>query len=686
MAFQIFWKIKFKSLRAGTDYTVNIYKDGTLPSGYPLTLKGGAQPFVTEEDDSEDMFTTIRTQSGYLRIVDDGKATNANGDEVVWNWKELLPSTDTDRPVTLTHQIGSSPTIDWQGFMQAQNFGGTLYGNPQEREFPIQCALTILEGTDINYQQTQIQNFAFLLKSIVNSIPSVSRPQHFVIQGGTTAQDILLKRIDWQNFVDEDTDGALIARFNMYQALEDMCRFWGLTARTKERTLYLTCADDSSLTTFLNLTTANLTTMANGSAAGTTTDTFASVTLSGDIFASTNQDDYLNRGPKKSLVTDNPNTQGNDLIDIFDSRAENAMKLLGWNISTFYSGTTQFTNDLLSITRAGFTATAREGYGAFAISAEYHGLAGADKGNQYNAIRIKKSYANNQAPYISIVTNYEHTFKGGFFRILGTSMRGQDQYNDYDYHGAIVFSGQTNMYMRLGIGKTRSTAKWWNGSAWQAAETKFKATIGNYKPEIFTRDWDNEYNECSIISSGDLSGFVFIELLGTDSSRMDNIDSEKMFELKDFKVQFIKNSTVSKIQYPNSYWNDITFLDLPNRFEYKAANQNNVRDEWNADCIYASEVLMEPAFGVVLNADDSYMTGITYPGSQTPVQPEQHLATRVASFWASAKRRLSTELRSNAVADITPKHRVTIDGTTGYPIAISKNWRDDVLNLTLMEL
>lgn len=689
MAFQIFWKIKFKSLRAGTDYTVNIYKDGTLPSGYPLTLKGGAQPFVTEEDDSEDMFTPIRTQSGYLRIVDDGKATNANGDEVVWNWKELLPSTDTNRPVTLTHQVGSSPTVDWQGFMQAQNFGGTLYGNPQEREFPIQCALTILEGTDINYQQTQIQNFAFLLKSIVNSIPSISRPQYFVIQGGTTAQDILLKRIDWQNFVDEDTDGALIARFNMYQALEDMCRFWGWTARTKERTLYLTCADDSSLTTFLNLTTANLTTMANGSAAGTTTDTFASVTLSGDIFASTNQDDYLNRGPKKSLVTDNPNTQGNNLIDIFDSRAENTMKLLGWNTSTFYSNTTQFTNDLLSITRAGFTATAREGYGAFAISAEYHGLAGADKGNQYNAIRIKKSYASNKAPYISIVTNYEHTFKGGFFRILGTSMRGQDQYNDYDYHDKIFFAGMSLMVLKLGIGHTRATAKWWDGEQWVDNETTFLGTIGNYKEEIFTFKYityPTVYSERSIIDSGNLSGYLFFEMFGTDDDRMSDIDGEKMFELKDFSLQFIKTSTVSKIQYPNSNWNDITFLDLPNRFEYKAANQNNVRDEWNADCIYASEVLMEPAFGVVLNADDSYMTGITYPSGLTPVQPEQHLATRVASFWAAAKRRLSTELRSNAVADITPKHKVTIDGTTGYPIAISKNWRDDVLNLTLMEL
>ena len=110
MAFQVFYKILFKSLRSGTVYTVNIYKDGTLPSGYPLTLKGAAQPFVTEEDNDEDMFMPIRTQSGYLNIVDDGYAEDANGNTVSFNWKELVPTIDTDRPVTLTHSSGDTST------------------------------------------------------------------------------------------------------------------------------------------------------------------------------------------------------------------------------------------------------------------------------------------------------------------------------------------------------------------------------------------------------------------------------------------------------------------------------------------------------------------------------------------------------------------------------------------------
>jgi hypothetical protein len=72
----IHWQVKFKSLRAGTDYTVNIYD--AAYSGNPIPLKGGAEPFITQEDDDEDMFLPIRTQSGYIRIVDDGKDANGN--------------------------------------------------------------------------------------------------------------------------------------------------------------------------------------------------------------------------------------------------------------------------------------------------------------------------------------------------------------------------------------------------------------------------------------------------------------------------------------------------------------------------------------------------------------------------------------------------------------------------------
>ena len=68
------YSITFKSLRAGTVYTLNIGGG----SGAAVPLKGGAQPFVTQEDDSDDQFAPIRTQSGYIRIIDDARDANGN--------------------------------------------------------------------------------------------------------------------------------------------------------------------------------------------------------------------------------------------------------------------------------------------------------------------------------------------------------------------------------------------------------------------------------------------------------------------------------------------------------------------------------------------------------------------------------------------------------------------------------
>ena len=109
------YSITFVSLRSATVYTLNI-GGGT---GAAVPLMGGAQPFITQEDETDDQYRPIRTQSGYLRVLDTGKDANGNA----WDWKDLIPDSDTARPVTLTHVSNNTTIIDWVGFMQAQDFG-----------------------------------------------------------------------------------------------------------------------------------------------------------------------------------------------------------------------------------------------------------------------------------------------------------------------------------------------------------------------------------------------------------------------------------------------------------------------------------------------------------------------------------------------------------------------------------
>ena len=691
----IHWKIPFKSLRTNTSYTVNIY-DSTF-SGTAIVLKGGAQPFTTQESDDDDMFTPIRTQTGYLRIVDDGLDANGNS----WNWKTLLPSTDTDRPVTLTDGNG---TVVWQGFMQSQNFGGVLYGNPQEREFPIQCPLSVLEGTDINYHHTEIENFAYLLQRIVNAIDVVSGGTeggsvitsngvihigNIYIQGNTDAQAWLLKRIDWQNFVDEDDEDTMTARFNLYQCLEDMCRFWGWTARTYQNNLYLTCADDSGEQLWLTLTRANLDTMAAGSSAGTTGGTFYNMQYFGDIFANNSQNDYMQRGPNKASVKAAAGT-GDTNVDLNIKALIDSEHNRGWQAPFNNSKNERvlITNDLYSFSLPYLTgSTLSSVYGSF--NRMNIGTTVGDSGSETSLIRIKKTSPANfgigNDPYVSLESVYEHGFGDGYIQLTGDIYRKGDKFKAIEEERQSA--GSKSMWMRLGIGKTRNTAYWWDsntqgGGAWigmtQPSVHYFKCTIGNIDNKLRVLTPGGTYSWIEKIPvDANISGKIFIDFLG--SSDLDNISGEKSFDISDFELVFTRN------EESLDYWG-ITKDERKNTRTYKSSNSNAVRNEFNADCIYASDNNMLFGYGVLMNPDGSYFKGFQYVEHGPLVYPEQHLANRVTTYWASAKRKLEVELRAGTIAEPSPMNKVTIDSTTGYPIAISHDWRDDITKLTILEL
>lgn len=691
MAYNIFWKIPFKSLRSGKVYTVNIYKDGFLPSGYPLTLKGASQPFFTQEDDDEDIFKAVRTISGYLSIVDDGLAMNANGNTVAFNWRDIIPFTDTDRPVTLTNDSA----VLWRGFMQAQNFGFRLYGNPQEKSFPIQCPLTIIEGTDVDYQHHAIENFAYLLNEIINDIPELCRPTGLIVQGGADAREWLMKRIDWQNFVSVDSDGETEARFNLYQCLQEMCRFWGWSARIQANFLYLTCADDSTETNALTLSCgyvgSDLYTLANGTSAGTVGTMLIPKTLTGNIFASNSNNDYQLRGPNKATITADINIADDYVINPFDSKLETEMLTPTWNDgeSVNVNDTwVHYTQDVLSVDRYYLEATANGTYGSFAVLSALV----PDSGGQYrkigNVIRIKKSYDSGTV-FVSLASKYEHSFHNGFLRITGDVYRAGER---YDTTEGRWYSGNADMWMRIGIGKTRNTAMWWNGKEWGSSVVACRLTLGNRNEEMFTRYWDgsqepgHEAVESNIVEISNLSGRLFIEMLGSNSSVVQDLNGEKMLDIKDFAISFTKNDTVTKQRYPNSGWWDIKPKEQPKDYKYKAKNNNNIHIEFEDTDFFATDDNMVMAYGVIMNNDYSFFDGTTYGGSAVKEKPEQHFANRVTDYWSSSKRKIYTELRYELVDDITPRHKITIDGTTAYPVAISHDWRDDILMLTLIEL
>jgi hypothetical protein len=579
--------------------------------------------------------------------------------------------------------------------MQAQNFGSTLYGDPQEREFPVQCSLSVTQGFDINYQEKAVHNFAYLLKTIIDCIPYAAKPQTFVFQGGNHALAWLQKKIDWQNFVSEDDDG-LTARYNLYQCLEDMCRFWGWTARTWRRTVYFTCADDAAEQTFITLSYSNLSTLAGGSSVTVTEENFSTCVLSGDIFANADLDDYQQRGPNKATVTGNANQADKELVYFADKQMVKEMKDGGWQSAIHIDEKTlQYTVDKLSFNRPFQNLRAVSGKGAFNVAKIYTSSFNSD-GSEMAVIRILDAYNGNG--YVMLESTYEHAFDEGLFKLYGNIYRKTEKFEDVADEDFGNY-GKKNMYVRFGIGADRNSCQWYNGSTWQSQITDFKVTIGNSDDHFCIR---TQVGGLSYITGsieppvGGVIGKVFIDLLGTDEYFDDPIlypGTNKTFEIEGFKLEFERNN-VRVTGSGSGQWQGAgqwQKIDLNDRKTYKSKNGNGVIEDFATDNIYASDNDMSFGYGVIIDGS-GYMGGLLYGSSTTPEFAEQHLANRVTSYWQTTKRMLRLPLRSNlsidgtAVNDITPQFKVTADGTVCHPIGISHDWRDDVTTLTLLEL
>lgn len=674
----IHWQVKFKSLRAqngNEDYTVSIY-DADY-SGTPIQLKGGAEPFVTQEDDDEDIFTPVRTQSGYIRIVDDGLDANGNA----FNWKDLVPSTDIDRPVVLTN---GNNVVLWHGFMQSQNFSGVLYGNPQEREFPVQCPLTVLSANDISANEREMKNFGYVIAQAFSSIPTLTF-DNFIFQGGADAREWLLKLVDWQNYVTSEDDVTVSALYDYGIILEDICKFWGWSCRVHRQSVYFCRVDDNDVEpNALVLTLSQLANLTNES--GTIETFLSAASLPTDIFVSTDNDDTMVRGYRKASVHANAGEGNTTIIETFPDAVLTKIEDEGTRYTVQYDDAKcEYRGNILNAANAFTEFSARQGYG----SLDYLLTNDADEGQQPGpVIRIRKSFSSASAnAYVSVRTKFEHSYYDvhgpSIFNYLfyksGLKFTGTIGFNGFEYQNVNGNMGDNHMIIRVGIGRTRATAKWWTGKTWTDTETAFRIPIGNPTNEFYVGYIEvsalyNLYLKSIPTNKPNLFGYVFLDFLGSDD--MPEHDGERMFDIRDFKIEFNRSSYYDSLHRK---------IDRNNSYTYMSNAAGNERNDWDADVIYASDnTKMAFGYGLLIDTDGKQVKKVQY-GENEEI-PEQNLANRVASYWGTSKRKITAELNTAVIPAITPRNTLTLDGTTCHPISISHDWWNDKTTLTLLEI
>lgn len=633
-------------MRSGVTYTVDI----SGGDGQPVPLSGAANPFTTDEDDDDDLFLTVRTQSGYIRVIDDGE----------FYWTDLVPETDVSRPVKLSHVENGNTITDWQGYLQAQNFSGTLYGNPQIRQFPIFCMLSALSTTEVDATERNMRNFAFIIYHAFNSLPGLD-VDFFYFAGGEDTLSWLQKLVDWQNLVEEDSDGNIVSKYNNMEVIDDICRFWGWSVRCSKASVMFSHPDRAD--TYRKMTPAQLLELGNGNGTLTgigTDESYTSVSVSGDVFASVDNEDTYVRGCSRAIVTADANTADDTVFAAFPETVEEQMDSMIWD--SYIEDDMTYSTDLMQFSTPFVRGTARTG-GSFNLARDI-------ENTSYSVIRQRKTYDGTVLASIDMEFGHSYYAESDRFSIL-IQRRGLFitadilsegvKYEDYDDRGRLKGS----FIMHIGIGETRETALWYNEDAeWTSRQEEVVIQF-------------NENNNRAFINtdSPGLRGRVFMDFLG--SRDMPEVNGIRKFDIANMQLVF--SETVKE-------WTTLTHSErkLSEKAVYYANNASKIRSEWDCDMIYASENNLQRGYGIVINPDGSRMEQVSIGGVQK--HPEQHVADRVASYWRKSRRKIRTEMRSDTIPDIKPQNTAVIDSQPYTPIAISRDWWDDITKITFMEI
>jgi hypothetical protein len=634
------YSITFKSLRAGTVYTVNI-GGGT---GTAVPLKGGAQPFTTQEDDSEDMFTPVRTQSGYIRIVDDGLAADG---VTAFDWKDLIPATDTSRPVTLSHVENNTTVVDWQGYMQAQTFSGVLYGNPQEREFPVQCPLSVLGGFDIETNVTELKNFAYLLRSIFSKLVH-SQFYFYHFQGGDDVQAWLLKKIDWQNFLGEDGNNVVTSEYDCYTLLEDVCKFFGWTCRVQGTTVYFMMPEQQLHVCSFRYDDLN--DLATGHDAHEETYSLTVKQLS--TFESTNNDEIVVPGVHKATV----NADIHKVDDIFGIPMDEIKELFrGASVSHVQQGDyhhfeveeypTEYSNGFVDIDcyRGVFKAT--EDYEGDISELHRYDF------NYYLDAFGGESGLNNYI--IRITSKTAHSYQHGAITINGEYIRPDSDTSFFLY-----------CYLRIG-------SKCWDGSSWVTQDSIFYLGMsgGKVGDDRSLNSIYGDYTGKHIpVPAAGIGGYMDFRILGVETYATEQ------------NTAYITNLTFGFVLLNSHAENNDNTQNV-----YTAINDGKFDDNVAVDLIFASYNNNSFGLGIIMNEDGSYCETLSYGenGSGISAHPEQYLADRIAQRGATSHAAVSVEVTDDGY---TPEQYMVIGSKNMYPVAISHDWRDDVAILKMVEI
>lgn len=712
------WQVPFAA-QDGTQYRVDIYDEGY--TGSPVQLTAGETPFTTDEDDSDDFFAPVRTQSGTLQICTE----TPSGSTI--KLEDILPANNIDRPVRLVN-LSNSNAVEWQGFLSCEAYSQDYIGIPQNLDLPLIGVLEAMASVEadpaklsgLNTVGSTIEKLLdiFIDKAGVSYfseyyLPNIARGSNIVSK--YIDASVLFEQKEYNN---ENSTTYIVSGLSLQDCLARIATYMGWCLRENSGTLYFMAANETvSYKCFYRQTMID----GQGNVVNKwmfdLSDTSVSTQDIDDL-------DWMGNGHQRSVA------QGAKSVEVVAKLLKYAFDLElpqfpygeTHEIYRQYNGPTNRIYILASKNTAPYNNVTLAYYKA-TMSAVYGTQSAAEKttladllANLWNATGIVDIYSgqgteNVRSGAFFAKVAYEnqnqsaHSTNDGIFvswlpRPLTTnystqpifSMRSIVQYNigfgflklsasmtnlvvNFDNSYEVVWITKESQYTDSILMHIKFGNKYWNGSSWSDSFTKVWIDIEgsnfkkNWKPSMSVEETDG-YILPLFNCNGELEIAIYPQ------NNMPNRSNNK----------FLLNTFFDDLKAEYVETDDERMADRSENHYFRMLG-TNFRDEISMKTDFASTLNNKPSPSLIMNSATEAMTELNYGSTQSPDmrRPEVDLLNRLAAYYGAARQRLELE-----VAHITtplPQLRLNgiNDGKVYLPMAESRDWRTGVCKLTCIE-
>ena len=655
--------------------TINDGSSGTT------ALTPGADPFITQIDDSDDLFQPIRTSSGNIGIVVDSV------DDIV----SLIGRTPISTPVTLT--VGG--TIRWVGFLSCESFTQEWDRGPLNIALPVMSGLEVLNG--LRYPYIRLSNlgyinFAYFLVMMNNSLGGIYVSFYFpnISETDTT----LTYKFRVSNYATPDDKNTTYEMATYYEILEDICKLFGWQAIEYGQSLVFLAADVKKVTSGCNMkgyTAANMESIAGGSTS-VTGQLVSFDTVVPDFFGVDHRRSFV-AGKNKVDVVGNLNEIPEDIweMDVIEQCVYKSFHTTGLNLHTLYlayyfatyqsegssspNGNIRVRNSLAGggiDTENGYNIKyynyLNHGESAYGGSVSYERFYDYQDGEGDSAFvmrLITKAYDDSMFTAHDIHTNFLYTpsqNSGDKFYITGQIETAATAGDFFSTPSGVVY---LRAVFRVGN-------YYYNGNDWSTTSASFVLEVLNGKINRYGYLNNGNITFKNYISAPNQTGEVMLQLLATTTT--DYGPGNVYVAYENLKIRLETDSLGWLIKEKA--------IANPDVNENKTNLNNGFSDEWNQSCGLTLARGSVPACnGVVLKSD------LTLPASLYDSKyPEKALCDRVATYAAQARMVLYAIVKGEgAMMSPLKKYAMQSGGRPWICLCQTVNWQNNEITAGFFE-